>query len=319
MKRLLSLLLFSSVVMAVPTEQVDQADPLYEGEMSKNFLIRWAFQDFCDYVFDPRTDKWVWPTNSKKGVTFDPKEVRAGDIIFVRDAELFFCKMHPKISEPYIIVTHGEHLDQMKRFHQQYLDEEKVIAWFGVHPCKMEHPKYQPVPIGVLQQPDNYKRKQELHDFLTNLRLKSEKKHLLYMNFADWQKPERKKVKAMFIDKKYCKRGERLSFHSYLKEMAQCKFTLSPKGLAPDCYRTWEALLVGSIPVIRKSQLDVMFEGLPVLLVDEWEEIDEDYLNKKYEEFTSKKYDIKRLYMEYWTDKIMKVKEDFLAEHRLEE
>ena len=97
--------------------------------------------------------------------------------------------------------------------------------------------------------------------------------------------------------------------------MAQSKFVLSPAGYGPDCYRTWEALLVGSIPIVKKSQLDPLFEGLPVLIVDSWSDITEEFLHKKYEEITARQYDIKRLYTEYWFAKIKAVKEEFLAQY----
>lgn len=295
-----------------------EGELLYEGEASDNFVIRWAFQDYCDHVFDPRTDPYVWPSKSKGGVTFDPEDVKPGDVIFVRDAPLFFKKMHPHINHPYIVVSHGEHLDAIDEEHYAFLDEEKVIAWFGIHASKkVTHPKYFQIPIGVVQQPENYRKRKQLNALFKRLRsATTEKKHTLYMNFADWQKPERKKVRALFIKESYCKRGERQPFHSYLKEMSQCKFTLSPKGLGPDCYRTWEAFLVGSIPVVRKSQLDPLYEGLPVLIVDQWEDINEEFLNNKYQEITSKKYDIRRLYMEYWLAKISQVRELFLAAQR---
>lgn len=301
----------------VEQENIHSTDPLYHGEVSGNFLIRWAFQEYCDHVFDPRTDPYVWPTNSKSGVKFDPADVKAGDVVFMRDIDLFFQKIHPKIKVPYIIVTHGEHLDAMRKRFIHYLDEENVIAWFGIHPSKiLDHPKFFPLPIGVIQQPENHKKRTKLHEFFTKVRLQSEKKHVLYMNFADTDKPERKHVRLLFTKKPYCKRGQRQPFHSYLKEMASCKFTLSPKGLACDCYRTWEALLVGSIPVVRSCQLDPLYEGLPVLIVDKWEDVTEEFLNQKYEEITSKKYDLKRLYMEYWLDKIDTVRINFLAHYK---
>ena len=254
MKRIIALCLIAIFVFAQANEP---EDALYYGETSDNFVIRWAFQEYCDFVFDPRTDQYVWPSKSKGGVTFHPEEVKAGDVIFVRDAPLFFRKMHPHIKHPYIIVSHGEHLDAMDKEHNAFLEEEKVIAWFGIHASKkVSHPKYFQIPIGVIQQPENYRKKAQLNSLFKKLRKTAQKEHLLYMNFADWQKPERKKVRALFIKESYTKRGQRQPFHSYLKEMAQCKFTLSPKGLGPDCYRTWEALLVGSIPVVRKSQLD---------------------------------------------------------------
>ncbi len=310
MKRIVTVCLLAAGLYAA--EAPHNNDVFYYGDVSGNFVIRWAFQKFCDHVFDPRTDKWVWPTKQNGGVAFDPRDVKAGDVIFVRDAPLFFETMHPHIRNPYIIVSHGEHFDAMKKRYFGYLEDKKIIKWFGIHPCKATHPKYIPIPIGVVQQPENHKRGKELHKFFTRIRENSEKKHLLYMNFADFQKPERKKVRVMFIGKNYCKRGLRQPFQSYIKEMAQCTFTLSPAGLAPDCYRTWEALLVGSIPIVRSSQLNPLFEGLPVLIVDVWDEINEEYLQRKYKEITAHKYDLKRLYMEYWLAKIEAVRTQFL-------
>ena len=321
MKKVISICLLSAVFFAQGggTKQTSFAidDKLFYGEASENFVIRWGFQHHCNFVFDPRTDQYVWPTKSDGGVTFDPSKVRPGDIILVRDAPLFFKKMHPKIQHPYIIVTHGEHLDKMSKAHESFLEEEKVIAWFGIHASKkIKHPKFFQIPIGVIQQPANYKKKGSLNELFTKLRKTSEHKYMLYMNFADVNKPERKKVREMFSHKHYCKRGQRQPFNSYLKEMAQCKFTLSPKGLGPDCYRTWESLLCGSIPIVRTCQLDPLYEGLPVLIVDSWEEINEDYLERKYREIMSRKYDIRPLYMEYWVAKINAVKEQFLAQHK---
>ena len=307
-------LLLLSLLLYMPSyaEQEVYEDPFYYGEGDKEILIRWGFQKFCDFVFDPRTNQWVWPTNSKKGVTFDPKKVKLGSTIFVRDVELFFRKMHPHIEHPYIMVTHGEHVDKVRKSHLDYLDDNKVIAWFGIHPCKVTHPKFFSIPIGVLQQPDNYYKRGSLHNFFTRIRATSEKKNLLYMNFADWQKPERKYLRSLLAKEPYCKRGERQPFHSYIKEMAQCKFTLSPKGLGPDCYRNWEALLAGSFPIVRSSQVDPLFEGLPVLIIDDWDVINEEFLNKKYKEMRSQKYDLSRLYLHYWTDKIIEVRDQFL-------
>ena len=79
----------------------------YEGN---DFIVRWEFQRICDHVFDPRTVKWAHPTSTKPGgVRCNPKDVKPGDTIFVRDIELFFQEMHPRIKAPYIIVTHGEY------------------------------------------------------------------------------------------------------------------------------------------------------------------------------------------------------------------
>jgi len=52
-------------------------------------------------------------------------------------------------------------------------------------------------------------------------------------------------------------------------------FEVSPQGNGLDCFRTWEALLLGTIPIVRHSTLDPLFqdERLPVVIVDSWTEI----------------------------------------------
>ncbi len=57
------------------------------------------------------------------------------------------------------------------------------------------------------------------------------------------------------------------------KNMIEYAFVLSPFGNGMDCHRTWEALLCGCIPIVRSSVFNELFDGLPVLIVDKWEDI----------------------------------------------
>ena len=114
-------------------------------------------------------------------------------------------------------------------------------------------------------------------------------------------KPERAWVVEYFEYKNYCfKVTERLPFPEYMKQMSDFKFSLSPRGYGPDTYRTWEALMVGSIPIVHTSQLDSLYADLPIVIVDNWETITQEFLEKKYKEITSKKWPIDKLFMEYW-------------------
>ena len=62
-------------------------------------------------------------------------------------------------------------------------------------------------------------------------------------------------------------------------------FVVSPYGGGPDCHRTWEALALGCIPIIKSCKMDPLFEGLPVLLVRRWSDVTQDLLDKTIEEF----------------------------------
>jgi hypothetical protein len=52
-----------------------------------------------------------------------------------------------------------------------------------------------------------------------------------------------------------------------------------------DCHRTWEALYLGAIIITKKSSLDPLYKNLPVILVDNWNQLlDLSFLKKKYAE-----------------------------------
>lgn len=124
-------------------------------------------------------------------------------------------------------------------------------------------------------------------------------------------------VDELFVDKPYCLWPERrLPFVDYMKQMAQCKFTLSPRGYGPDTYRTWEALLAGSIPIVKSSPLDTLYADLPVLIIDDWTVLTQEYLEQKYGEITSKKWSIEKLFVDYWIAQIRMIQDDFLKGYK---
>ncbi len=53
---------------------------------------------------------------------------------------------------------------------------------------------------------------------------------------------------------------ERLPFDTYLKRMAQAHLVVSPRGNGEHCYRHYEALLVGSVPLINRPLRPIHYE-----------------------------------------------------------
>ena len=297
-KALISILLFSFLA---------HAGIQYEGVFSENFVIRWAFQDLCDHYFDPRQ---VWPTPTKgKAVSFDAADVKPGDLIFVRDVDFFFKHKHEKIKVPYFMLTHGEYLDKFEKRYVKYLNDGKILAWFTIHPCGVTHERIIPIPLGMVQYKELYDAKEKTAKRLSDLR-KKDKKKLIYMNFTEWRMPFRTKIRKYFETQPYCTKGERCRFDQFIHELAQHKFSVSPPGLGPDCYRVWESLLVGTIPVIEHSVMDEMYEGLPVLFIEgnNWESVTEDFLHNAYERMSAQTYPQEKLSMEYWVKIIDQVR-----------
>ena len=87
--------------------------------------------------------------------------------------------------------------------------------------------------------------------------------------------------------------------------MINYSFIISPFGHGFDCIRTFEALCLGCIVIMKKSFLDIIYEELPVLLVDEWTDINKELLDKTLIEFSNKTFNYEKLKMKYWIDIVM--------------
>jgi len=81
-------------------------------------------------------------------------------------------------------------------------------------------------------------------------------------------------------------------------------FTISPEGVGMDCHRTWESLMLGSIPIVKKNELHPLFDGLPVIQVADWSDVSSSLLIHHRNEFFLKEYDYSKLFLDYWKRKI---------------
>jgi hypothetical protein len=84
------------------------------------------------------------------------------------------------------------------------------------------------------------------------------------------------------------------------RNMSKYSFVVSPFGHGLDCIRTFEALCLGCIVILRKSCLDIIYEDLPLLIVNEWEDINETLLKNTLIEYSNKQFNYEKLKMEYW-------------------
>jgi hypothetical protein len=143
-----------------------------------------------------------------------------------------------------------------------------------------------------------------LTDVLTNP-LSSNRKHFLYVNFKAANNPRaRDHVVQRFKDLPFCSWSDPKPWKEYLYDLADSIFVLSPPGNGLDCYRAWEALLFGAIPVMLSTSIDCLFDDLPVVIVNDWHEITKDFLEQKYQEIQKRQYNLNKLYAWYWIDQI---------------
>ncbi len=247
---------------------------------------------------------------------FDPKNVQAGDIIFLKTelAKQFFTSLHPQIDAPYILITHNSDfspIDFCAADHPNtsfnlasYLDDPKIIVWFSQN-IDRKHAKLIPIPIGVGNsycQHGNIDRLKQALQSILPLQQRTDK---MYINISsNHYLKERIAAKQYFEGKNFCHQAARKPFQAYLEEIKQFKFIFSPPGNGFDCHRTWEALLMGCIPVVKSSLLDPLYENLPVIIVEEWNNIDPVFLEQKYRDIQNGSYDMSKIYADYWINLI---------------
>ena len=302
MKHSLRLLMASICLLAAPlsAQTYLSSYPYISGN---------TFRAFCAFKFD------VYES-------FDPQDVQDADTVFVNTSMLatFFTTMHPAIQCPYILVTHNNDA-AIPGAYVHYLDDEKIVAWFGQNADPSSHQKVFHLPIGMANMEHSYGNITSMTAAITKshaLTKNNDPKKLLYMNFKRSEKRgNRSEIFKLFYKKDFCTYAERKEYPQYLAEMATFKCVLSPEGFGMDCYRTWEALLVGCIPVIKSCPLNSMFEDLPVIIVNDWKQVNKTFLEKKYKELThpSKQYNFEKLFIDYWLKKIQDVQDTFRTQH----
>lgn len=116
------------------------------------------------------------------------------------------------------------------------------------------------------------------------------------------REPLRKMLKGSrfnFIDK-------RLPIKDFRSGILRSRFVLSPPGNGPDCYRTWESIYLGAVPIVVKGSLaQSLHSELPIWAVDDWEEAltaSDEELDQKYLELISRARE--KAYFPYWLQQI---------------
>ena len=248
------------------------------------------------------------------------KAVR-GSILYVCNSQVHNFARHifPLIKEPFVLVS-GDSDDSMPYRHFQpdlfkaFVEDTRVQHWF----CQnliITHPKMTRMPIGLDYH--SMATPGEVYDWgIGSLPIDQEKmllrcfelpiprRNLLcYSNFHHGDsrlRGDRQEVikvvnnQLVFYEPTLIPRERTFEHQRYFS------FVLSPAGGGPDCHRTWEALCLGCIPIVKTCGLDPLYEGLPVLIVQNWSDITPELLASTEKSFSEKKFDLEKLTLAYW-------------------
>ena len=252
------------------------------------------FRNGSDFVFDDL------------GLTFLPSKVFENALVFVKAysplVDYFFRQIHPRIRHPYRLLTHngdyslpGEHMSQ--------LDDPKLLHWYTTN-LTCRHPKASAIPIGILNQRANSDNHRDLIELMARPTPKADRVYLNFHIGGSTEKAEyrahRQAIHDRFSDCSWVTDAGRVPPRQYLEEMAAHRFIISPPGHGPDCYRHWEAMYLGSIPVVERSISTECFADFPMIFVDEWTQATPEFLSEKAAEIGTRSFDRSRLFFKFW-------------------
>lgn len=230
--------------------------------------------------------------------------IKDRDIVFVESTILkdFFLDIHPQIKKQYILITHNGDTNIDRNF-IKFIDE-KIIHWFAQN-CLMEHPKITPIPIGLenahFGHAGNLKLFKKYSILFNKTKPKQENNILVGFNINTNLKERSEALSALSKKPNVVTIEKQNNQEEYLKTLRKYKFVASPPGNGIDCHRTWEALYLDVVPIVKKSVCNQFFKdlGLNIIIIDDWNEIDLRNIDQQKNTSVNTV-----LYMNYWTNKI---------------
>lgn len=269
------------------------------------------------------------------------QNIKKGDIVWVPPLLIadFYEKVFPSIQAPFVLVVSDGDASfpsdcLKKEVFEEMLLQEKIIHIFAQN-CDYKglSEKISPIPIGIDFHTVGYKgttggwgmvgspQQQEaiLLHFLRTAPPTGQRKCRAFVDFhhsdtmhGDFKrylqfKEDRSSIFKTLLQSQVIDHGPWMSRGLLWKTKSEYAFSISPHGNGLDCHRTWEDLALGCIVIVKSSPLDSLYEGLPVIIIQDWEEINEENLQKwmtQYADASSNLSYREKLTCQYWMSKI---------------
>lgn len=174
--------------------------------------------------------------------------------------EYFFLELAPK--DEFVLFSHNSDRAIGRRF-RRALGRKALVAWFAQNPA-FAHPKLRALPIGIANPRWPHGDQAALERVQ---RARVPKSRLFDVSFSVETNPG---VRRYCLEQTGLEVAPRRPFEPYLRDLASSCFCISPDGNGIDCVRTWEALYLGTVPVVTRSLVTDHHPELPMIVLDDW-------------------------------------------------
>lgn len=204
----------------------------------------------------------------------------------------------PKLTKPFVLVTGDSILPAPSKLFKddesftEFMNNKLLVHWFAQN-GHSEHPKFTGIPNGLdyhtlaVKTPEfqmsplgwgPHMSPQEQENMLKKIASESpdfaEKKTKVFVGFQGSQ-GHRNEARAQLMKSPNVAVATRGTREQFWKQTAATKYSASPAGYGWDCHRTWEALALGTVPIVERTGMSKLFtdHNLPVGIVDQWQEV----------------------------------------------
>ena len=262
-----------------------------------DFINANTYEDISDFLLVPGDGKH-----------FTTEFLKKNGIIFAKTDYIDQLFYHLRFSaRKYILITH--HSDYPINYERFSKKPPCIKKWFSYN-VTYDHPDLIEIPVGIYVHrgwTKNLYIKFDIDWFINNLEKFQQKKKItdtVYCNWAPTNVSRNKIIETLEKNniKYYWETG--LSFEDYCESMSNYKFVIAPQGNAEDTYtfRAYESMHMDSIPIVTKTRLAKEFTELPMIQLNNWDELTPELM----ESYLTKTFNKEKMYMTYWKDKIYK-------------
>jgi len=241
----------------------------------------WKRNDKTDYISGDslsRHSKWLFC--DRMPVILNPDEIEYNDILFLNLTyfnEFMSIIERNKPGNKFILISFNSDIAFTEYYYN--LLEEYVTKVYAVNNVIYTRENVYTLPIGFRVQPVN------TINILKEIKTENIKKTILvYMNFnLGTNESEREICYNKLINKKWITSLKNRKMEDFYDDILKSKYAICPEGTGIDTHRLFEALYLNCIPIVKRSLLDPFYKRMPILIIEDWNDLTNEYLINEYE------------------------------------
>ena len=231
--------------------------------------------------------------------TLDWAKLKIDDVIYTHTfyADQLFERLEKLEYQQFTVVTHNCDTNV------QFVPPNNVY-WFTTN-VNIRYKSIRSIPIGI---ENDFWLKDKKKIILQKLQNPKQYRSLVYCNHNINTNPKKRQKPYDVL------RGEKWAtvhmgsngqgFDNYIDNVYNHPFAVCPEGNGIDTHRIWECLYMNTIPICLKNINLEFYDDLPILVLNDWEEMNEKLLYDKYMSMSHNNWNWDKLTFEYWKKEI---------------